>query len=184
MNDPEILTIPPTAPPMDTAKQSQFFLTRTKSKVLSSREKEQLKKQGFPLGFAQSIAANNAVFPLRIWIVDNSGSMNASDGCRYISKKRNELKISECTRWKEIQEVVLYHAQLAGLLESSTVFRVSLFIIVSISMIPISMSQLTSSIFKTDVKYPTCKCRTSNFQHRPKRASKHSIRCTQRNEYN
>lgn len=117
-------------------RKSQFFLRRTKSKVLSDQEIKQLEEQGFPEGLARTLSANNEVFPLRIWIVDNSGSMNAPDGCRLIrTKSRDQVKMSKCTRWKEIQEVVLYHAQMAGLLESSTVFRVSLFIFINLYLI-------------------------------------------------
>eukprot|EP00559_Dactyliosolen_fragilissimus_P000924 CAMPEP_0184857062 /NCGR_PEP_ID=MMETSP0580-20130426/2233_1 /TAXON_ID=1118495 /ORGANISM="Dactyliosolen fragilissimus" /LENGTH=450 /DNA_ID=CAMNT_0027352439 /DNA_START=180 /DNA_END=1532 /DNA_ORIENTATION=- len=83
-----------------------------------------LKQQGYTRGLAKAIAASNASFPLRFWIVDNSGSMSSTDGQRMVeTKRKNDVKMVQCTRWKEIQETVTYHAQLAALLEAPTVFR-------------------------------------------------------------
>ena len=70
---------------------------------------------------------NNAAFPLRIWVVDNSGSMTKNDGHRMVeTTKKDDVKIVGCTRWTEIQETVDYHAQMAALLQAPTVFRVSI----------------------------------------------------------
>lgn len=83
-----------------------------------------MKEQGFPTGLARAMTRNNAAFPLRIWVVDNSGSMSSSDGHRMVeTKNKNEVKIVNCTRWTEIQETVEYHAQMAALLRAPTVFR-------------------------------------------------------------
>jgi len=67
---------------------------------------------------------NNLAFPLRIWVVDNSGSMNKGDGNRLVETRRKEdVKVVSCTRWKEIQQTVDYHVQMAALLHAPTVFR-------------------------------------------------------------
>jgi hypothetical protein len=64
------------------------------------------------------------VFALRIWIVDNSGSMQKSDGHRIIpTKDRNIVKMVPCSRWEEIVECVDYHIKMAGLIEAPTRFR-------------------------------------------------------------
>jgi hypothetical protein len=64
------------------------------------------------------------MFPLRIWIVDNSGSMNTSDGHRLVESPKNDsIKFVNCTRWAEMQQTVDYHTQLAALIRSPTVFR-------------------------------------------------------------
>lgn len=83
----------------------------------------------FPL---QSLALARAMcvtsvqtFPLRLWIVDNSGSMRQADGCRLVaSSTKSRIKFAECTRWDELKDTVLYHAQLAALLVAPTQFMV------------------------------------------------------------
>jgi hypothetical protein len=83
-----------------------------------------LVEQGFTRGLAEAMTKNSAAFPLRIWVVDNSGSMANSDGHRMVeTKKKDDVKIVSCTRWMEIQETVDYHAQMAALLQAPTVFR-------------------------------------------------------------
>ena len=64
------------------------------------------------------------VFALRIWIVDNSGSMQKTDGHRIIhSKNREVVKMVPCSRWEEIAECVDYHIKMAGLIGAPTRFR-------------------------------------------------------------
>jgi hypothetical protein len=83
-----------------------------------------LMDQGFTRGLAEAMTNNNAAFPLRIWVVDNSGSMSKNDGHRMVeTKKKDDVKMVSCTRWTEIQETVNYHAQMAALLQAPTVFR-------------------------------------------------------------
>ena len=77
-------------------------------------------------GLAKSVSLNNTIFPLRIWVVDNSGSMQKDDGNRIILSNSGNIKIAKCTRWEEIKECVEYHSQMAGLLEAETWFRVRL----------------------------------------------------------
>lgn len=78
------------------------------------------------IGLAQSLESTKKVFSRRIWIVDNSGSMQKCDGHRMAeTKNRNTVKMVPCSRWEEITECVSYHIQLAGLLEAPSRFRVS-----------------------------------------------------------
>jgi len=77
---------------------------------------------GYTDGLIKSIARSNMQFPLRIWIVDNSGSMMKGDGHRLVGQ-RNNVRYVSCTRWDEIKETVEYHARIAALLEAPTVFR-------------------------------------------------------------
>lgn len=94
------------------------------SKQLNSHELEMLKSQGYTTGLIESIARNNVTFPLRIWVVDNSGSMSINDGHRMVeTRSKNDVKFVSCSRWAEIRETVEYHAQIAALLEAPTVFR-------------------------------------------------------------
>lgn len=96
----------------------------TRSTTVNAKEIERLVEQGFTVGLAKSLATNNVSFPLRIWVVDNSGSMQMTDGHRIVpTTKRNDVRIVECTRWDEIKECVNYHAQMAALLNAPTTFR-------------------------------------------------------------
>ena len=109
---------PPMSPPT-----SSSFLNRPR-KEITSRDIMELKQQGFTAGLARALSDNTETFPLRIWVIDNSGSMMMNDGNRIVqTKSKDKVKLIQCTRWKEIQETVRYHAQLSGLLECPTQFR-------------------------------------------------------------
>lgn len=90
---------------------------------LDNNQINQLRAQGYSSGMVTSIGKNNDTFALRFWVVDNSGSMAATDGSQLIVSKNKTMRIASCTRWKEIQETVDYHVQMAGLVKAPTVFR-------------------------------------------------------------
>jgi hypothetical protein len=49
--------------------------------------------------------------------------MTISDGQRLLeTSSQDDVRVSRCTRWEELQETVQYHAQLAALLEAPTKF--------------------------------------------------------------
>jgi hypothetical protein len=80
-------------------------------------------KYHFPNGLAKQMCKNIYEFPLRIWLIDNSGSMKASDGMKYVSGPGRANQSVQCTRWDEMKDAVKFHAQLAVDLGSPTVFR-------------------------------------------------------------
>ena len=88
---------------------------------LSAEQLRLLRAQGFPEGLAKELGKSRLQFPLRFWLVDNSGSMNTSDGTE-LRGTQDKLVTVRCTRWKELQSTVMYHAELAGFLEISTTF--------------------------------------------------------------
>ena len=91
---------------------------------LSAHQVQVLKEQGFPKGIINEINRNSQAFPLRIWVVDNSGSMMAQDGHRIVETlNKDNVKLVSCSRFMEIQETVDYHGQMAALLQAPTVFR-------------------------------------------------------------
>eukprot|EP00586_Coscinodiscus_wailesii_P000364 CAMPEP_0172487286 /NCGR_PEP_ID=MMETSP1066-20121228/16314_1 /TAXON_ID=671091 /ORGANISM="Coscinodiscus wailesii, Strain CCMP2513" /LENGTH=395 /DNA_ID=CAMNT_0013253807 /DNA_START=73 /DNA_END=1260 /DNA_ORIENTATION=- len=92
---------------------------------IDKRQLQDLKDQGFTTGLAKSLFDNVQTFPLRIWILDNSGSMAACDGHRFVETRSRKapVKMVSCTRWNELQETVEYHARIAGLLRAPTTFR-------------------------------------------------------------
>lgn len=84
----------------------------------------QLTQQGYTTGLANALAESCNSFPLRIWVVDNSGSMNNSDGNRLVpTQSSKDIKCVPCTRWKEIVDTIGYHSQMAALLGAPTIFR-------------------------------------------------------------
>jgi len=96
---------------------------------------EQLLEQGFSTGLAQALVASKEAFAMRFWIIDNSGSMLATDGHRLVDSTPSYRRDSKarfvvpsfymvnCSRWEEIRETVLYHVRLAALMEAPTRFR-------------------------------------------------------------
>jgi hypothetical protein len=91
---------------------------------MTEKQLDILMKQGFSEGLALSLRPNCDKFPIRFWVVDNSGSMNKPDGHRIVeTMKYNNIRVVDCTRWEEIRECVNFHAQISSLLHAPTVFR-------------------------------------------------------------
>ena len=107
-----------------TGRSSRVSLTHIQQDSFTNRTVQSLHSQGFTEGLTEALLRNNRAFPLRIWVVDNSGSMNARDGHRLVeTAKQKDVKLVDCTRWAEMQQTVEYHIQMAALTESPTVFR-------------------------------------------------------------
>jgi len=111
------------APPVPVMAQPVTAYLPPQNGSLDERQKGELMSQGYTKGMVKAIEDCISAFALRIWVVDNSGSMAASDGNRMIQTKHGEIKSVPCTRWKEIQETVEYHVNLASLLKAPTTFR-------------------------------------------------------------
>ncbi|KAL3826423.1 hypothetical protein ACHAXA_011232 [Cyclostephanos tholiformis] len=91
---------------------------------VTERQIQELVDQGYTRGHAVSLARTIQNFPLRIWVVDNSGSMQSTDGHRFVETSRKwEVKVVECSRWNELRDCVIYHAQMAAALGAPTTFR-------------------------------------------------------------
>jgi len=84
-----------------------------------------LKSQGYATGLASALVrSNRANHPIRIWVVDNSGSMSIGDGtCVADGGGPSNFKTVSCSRWEELRDTVEYHAQLAELISAPTSFR-------------------------------------------------------------
>ena len=78
------------------------------------------------IGLAMSFNTLKSVFPFRIFIVDNSSSMNQRDGHRIVNNfnDSSQVRMEPCTRWEELHDSIKYHINLAGLLHAPTKFRV------------------------------------------------------------
>jgi len=119
--DPYFTPVPVPSAPVQ-PQQDICIATKTVNDI-GEEQTRALTDQGFTKGLANALSKNKNMFPLRIWVVDNSGSMFKNDGHCLISSHSGNLKVVESTRWEEIRECVNYHVQMAGLLETETWFR-------------------------------------------------------------
>jgi hypothetical protein len=103
---------PPTAPP-----------TKPPPPPLSAESRSILRDQGYTNGLIEALEMNRRVFPVAYWIIDNSGSMATADGHRILPQRNGAYTFAPCTRWREMQETVDYHSQLATILQSPTTYR-------------------------------------------------------------
>ena len=53
--------------------RSSLITSFSTSNIMTSEALQTLRDQGFPLGLAQELGNTKATYPLRFWIVDNSG---------------------------------------------------------------------------------------------------------------
>jgi hypothetical protein len=66
---------------------------------------------------------NTDLFPARVWIIDNSISMNCADGHRVVQTLDHKIKNVSCTRWEEVVSTLLWHATFSVKMEAPTVIR-------------------------------------------------------------
>lgn len=118
-------------------KQQRMESTRARLRAREEKAVKMLRNvHGFPTGLARAtFRTSDQDLPLRIWIVDNSGSMSTGDGRRFLdgSKKKSNgrggssfgraSQMINCTRWEELRDAVLFHAELAKDLGAPTIFR-------------------------------------------------------------
>lgn len=108
-----------------------------KVEPFNSDQKKQLVQQGFTDGLIRVMESYTAEFALRIWIVDNSRSMDKGDGHKVVEHDDNDhstvggdnhhncnkIEILPCSRWEEMKDTVIYHATMAATLKAPTIFR-------------------------------------------------------------
>lgn len=123
----------PSAPPLEhQATLGLSFGDINISRVISgefspaSRTEEQrrfLQTLGLPPGVQEEFLRTTTDFPLRFWVIDNSGSMQTTDGHRIIRGAGGREGMVTCSRWEELGEAILWHAELAVGLGAPTEFR-------------------------------------------------------------
>jgi hypothetical protein len=86
------------------------------------RNWRELVEEGFSMGLARALASKSD-FAFRTWIVDNSGSMLTGDGHRIVETSDRRVEGQCVTRWEELRETVMYHAELALILQTPTRFQ-------------------------------------------------------------
>jgi len=83
---------------------------------------ENLSARGFPRGLAKEVHSSTTSFPIRLWVVDNSGSMNMADGSRLVAVAGGGSKMVKCTRWQELNETLGAIADMAEAVGGRTDF--------------------------------------------------------------
>ena len=86
----------------------------------TNAKKQHLVKYGFSAGIIDQMVKALQQFPLRIWILDNSGSMSEGDGNFFVPSKG---KMVTCTRWDELQETMKFHLSVANDLQAPCTLR-------------------------------------------------------------
>lgn len=82
--------LPTTAIPYPVKKSKVRDIGSVKNIEVSEKSLDALIAQGFSEGLARSLIPNVEIFPIRFWIIDNSGSMNKPDGKK---NQNNKTKI-------------------------------------------------------------------------------------------
>ena len=85
-----VLPLTPTNASVEKASSTLNYGILTAERELGNSEINRLKAQGFTEGLAKSLNGVKTSFPLRIWVVDNSGSMARTDGNRIVPQKRRQ----------------------------------------------------------------------------------------------
>jgi hypothetical protein len=116
--------------------------SRPDDELLSPARLEHMQNaQGFPLGLAHAILQHAQDCPIRVWILDNSGTMQCRDGHRVATTKTNGgrssssgrdrdrrpdkfiIQVVDCTRWEEVQSTVWWHAEMAAWCQTPLALR-------------------------------------------------------------
>ena len=83
---------------------------------------------GFPTGIAEEFLRSIEDFPMRYWVIDNSGSMTTGDGHELVQTVGYEAqlpisKLVSCSRWKELSQTLKWAGDLAINTSARTEFR-------------------------------------------------------------
>jgi len=76
----------------------------------------------FPSGIVREFHTSAKQFPLRLWILDNSGSMATTDGIIFKLNGTSNKRIP-CSRWTELGSAVKWHAETSLELNVTTEFQ-------------------------------------------------------------
>lgn len=110
---------PPTALPVPDSTALEAFNEEISTEQLTVLQNI----YDFPFGLANQVLLSRAACPIRFWVIDNSGSMLANDGHVMRTTSTKKVQVEACTRWTELQQSMIFHTDMAGLLQVPTVFR-------------------------------------------------------------
>ncbi len=96
----------------------------SQSRPVADSADEYMAEQGYPAGLRHEVISSAKLFPSRIWILDNSGSMGRCDGKKMLRMRSSDKhQLVQCSRWEELTKSVEFHADLANSLKTPTDFR-------------------------------------------------------------
>lgn len=75
---------------------------------------------GFPPGLIQELQKTLAAVPLRIWLVDNSGSMRKRDGSTWRTNGAGQPVMHKASRWEEMVETLSFFAHFCEVVGART----------------------------------------------------------------
>jgi len=90
--------------------------------VPQSEALQTLSGRGFPRGLASEVVDSTRHFPIRLWIVDNSGSMQSTDGSRLVQAGGGAMRMIQSTRWQELSDTLAAVGEMACNLGARTDF--------------------------------------------------------------
>lgn len=97
---------------------------RRRSVIEQNKLMDELKSQGFTNGLARTLIHNREAVAVRIWLVDNSGSMNNTDG-HLVVQATDKIRNVPCTRWEEVTGALLWHAEFNANMKAPMVIRLA-----------------------------------------------------------
>lgn len=81
------------------------------------------KLNNFPPGLVKAMVSSLSAFPVRFFVVDNSGSMQATDGNRLILDAQGRGRMVQATRWEELSDTVMQIGTMAHALNARVDFH-------------------------------------------------------------
>ena len=102
-------TLPVVVASMPVAMQAEVGQQRWSTgaeAVPDSEALQALSGRGFPRGLAKEVVDSTRAFPIRMWVVDNSGSMQSPDGSRMVALAGGGMRMMQATRWHELCDTI------------------------------------------------------------------------------
>lgn len=122
---PTLVTAFPTAETIAVSQSQSHSLANAErsaavshSEALAKAEAVAAHSRTMPLGLCAAVSRSVADFPMRIMIVDNSGSMQSTDGKRLVPMAGGGFRSLTCTRWEELSNDVIDVCALADALNT------------------------------------------------------------------
>lgn len=104
-------TAPPATAPRPGFRKQGTVVRENATELQMNQVREGLVEMGVPRGLAEQLAQDDQRIGKRIYLLDNSGSMSASDGNVLRDGGGGRLVSTSCSRWEEICVFAADHAR-------------------------------------------------------------------------